>query len=233
MKKVFVICLVFFAGVYFSDDITNCIKEKYNQICNQTSDKHTNDESDPPSELADANSNIKFNFVKNSNVIPIDENMVMKDDGEFNEYAKKYDELLNRCFYPAQVKSIREIIISDCEAFGNGECGLCSTQSYGHESYSSILIATKEREDERSLLHECCHTMYYDYLSIFNKDFKKRWLQYDDDFVTDYAKTDIVEDFAETGSYYLYRDNDNTEEIKNNPKLKLFEEFYLKIKNLK
>ncbi len=169
-------------------------------------------------------------YVKNSNQIPIAEDMVMTDENEFNNYAHQYNDVLCKSFSLPQVKSIQEIIISDCSGFGDGECGLCSTTTSsssrgGTKVTSSILIASRHPDHIRSLLHECCHALYFNNLDLFNREFKDRWNNCSG-FVTDYAGTNIEEDFAETGSFYL-SNSDAGDALE---KISLFKEFYLKTK---
>jgi len=160
-------------------------------------------------------------YVHQSDHVPIEEAMVMKDETDFNEFKKMYSGILAHTFTLNQTRTIQEIIISESTSFGDGECGLCETETTNGKPKSFILIASRYEDHVRSLLHECCHALYYDRLSLFNSKYRERWNNLDG-FVTQYAATSIEEDFAETGSYYL----SNGYAPKCKEKLKLFEEFY-------
>lgn len=172
--------------------------------------------------------NIKY--LKNSNNLTIADDMVMTDQKEFDDFSHIYNDAISQRFSLSQINSIKEIVISDCEEFGEGECGLCRTsKTYSSsKTYTSsyILIATRKRDNIRNLLHECCHALYYDNIELFNKEFRDRWRNCTG-FVSDYAETDIIEDFAETGSFYLSNATDSEEAPE---KTLLFKEFYLRTK---
>ncbi len=169
-------------------------------------------------------------YVDNSRQIPISDEMMLTDKEEFKRYEQAYKEEISLRFSPKQVKSIKEIIISDSKAFDSGDgatsAGLCSTLFYGNRTSSSILIASKNEDHFYNLLHECCHALYYDNYNLFERKYKARWNQLDDQFVTRYASTDIVEDFAETGAFYL----SGKVPMECYEKVKLFEEFYKETK---
>lgn len=151
----------------------------------------------------------------------------MSDEKEFGNYEKEYKKLIAQKFTPNQIKAIEEIVISNSSEFdtGDGEStiGLCYTTSYQNgRSASTILIAAKNRKHLRTLLHECCHALYFDHHKLFNEKYKDRWESLDYQFVSNYATTNIREDFAETGAAYLGGEcTDTCVE-----KVKLFEEFY-------
>ncbi len=159
-----------------------------------------------------------YNYLYNSKMVPVEESMVIQDSSEFNSYKKEYNLILNRLFKPKHLKGIKEIVITDSEAFGDGEIGL--TESFNEISY--IIIAAKSN-DRYCIVHEAIHAMHIYYLDLFNKQFKNEWLKHKQ-YVSEYAKTNIDEDIAETGTAYLTGDT-----LKYNPKFKLFKQFYNQI----
>src|SRR6266403_360830 len=160
-------------------------------------------------------------YVESSRRIPIGDEMLMTDE-------KEYKKLLSQKFTLNQIKAIEEIIISNSSEFdtGDGEStiGLCYTTHHNSgKSVSTILIASKNHRHLRTLLHECCHALYFDNRKLFDSKYKDRWESLDYQFVSNYATTNIKEDFAETGAAYLSGEEYGKECVE---KIKLFKEFY-------
>jgi hypothetical protein len=167
-------------------------------------------------------------YVQNSKHFNLNDNMIM-NHVEFREYSKEYKYLLSETFSINQTKTIKEIVISDSEGFNSDEYGsnlggLCLT--IGGKSH--ILVASKNTNHEFILFHECCHALYEQRKVLFEAKYRNRWDSLTT-FVSDYAKTNIEEDFAETGAYFLinYLESGIPEDLDCYDKLKLFEEFYL------
>ncbi|TXG80431.1 MAG: hypothetical protein E6R13_08010 [Spirochaetes bacterium] len=161
---------------------------------------------------------VKFNFLKNCEFYPISKDIEMNNQ-DFNMYKKEYNYYLNRYFTHNQLKGLEGIIIADAEMFEDGSAGV--TESLNGISY--ITLAARNG-DSTCIIHETCHAMQAKYIDVFNIYYKKRWEKCNK-FVSDYAKTNIFEDFAETGTAYLIGDTSS-----NNPKFKIFAEFYNRIK---
>ena len=157
-------------------------------------------------------------------IFPISKKMIITDSVEFLTIAKHYLYLMNTKFTEHQLKGLKTLVISDSESFGErGEYDSASGLYNMDNKASHILIAAYSDDNDRVLYHELCHVMYFDYYDEFLK-IKKEWLK-SNIYVTEYATTDIDEDFAETGSFYLCGEIDE-----DNPKFKLFEEFFNNIK---
>lgn len=163
----------------------------------------------------------QYTFLKNSNVVPVNDELVL-NDSEFTKYKKQYNYYLNKYFSPKQLKGVKEIVIADAELFDDGSVGI--TESINNNSY--IIMASKAN-DSTVIIHEACHAFQAYYMDIFNTQYKSEWLKCKK-YVSDYAKTNLYEDFAETGTAYLMGDT-----LKPNPKFKLFADFYKQTKKLK
>lgn len=160
----------------------------------------------------------QYKFLKNSNIIPIVDEIVLNDQ-EFKEYKKEYNYYLNKYFTSNQLKGIKEIVIADAEMFDDGSSGI--TESINQNSY--ILMACKAN-DSTVIIHEACHAFHAYYIGVFDRLYKDKWLKCNK-YVSEYAKTNIYEDFAETGTAYLLGDT-----LTYNPKFKLFADFYKQTK---
>ena len=172
----------------------------------------------------------KIKYVTQSSELPIEDDMVLKDKQIFSNLEKEYRNLISEKFSPKQTKTIKEIIISDSYAFDSGDgansTGLCSTITYNNVSTSYILIASKNDDHRFTLMHECCHALFHNNIQLFNSKYKDRWDALDNQYVSNYATTNIEEDFAETGATYLL----GIEPVDCKEKLKLFAEFYKETK---
>ncbi len=162
---------------------------------------------------------IGLKFVNHCDMIPIEESMVMDNNLEFNKYKSQYNSILKSKFKPEHLKYIKEILISKCETFadesGENIVGECTTTNN-----CSYIIYAAYGADEHTIIHEVCHSIHLINEELFNSKYKDKWLKINK-YVSDYAETDIYEDFAETGAYYLANNIES-----NNPKFKLFKQFY-------
>ncbi len=170
-------------------------------------------------------SSYKIFYVKNTKIVNIEESMILHDNDEFSEYEHLYKVLIAQKFTPKQIKTIKEIVITNTESFSidgvSDILGVCLNKR--RDEYSStILIASKHDDHLYTLLHECCHALYFNNSELFDSKYKNRWIELNQ-YVSNYAHTSIKEDFAETGASYLSKRtvSDDCKE-----KLKLFEEFY-------
>lgn len=160
----------------------------------------------------------QYSFLKNSNVVPISDEIVL-NDLEFTKYKKEYNYYLNKYFSLKHLKGIKEIVIADAEMFDDKSSGI--TESINGSSY--IVMASKSG-DSTCIVHEACHAFQAYYIDIFNMYYKDKWAK-TKKYVSDYAKTNLYEDFAETGTAYLMGDT-----LVPNPKFKLFADFYNRVK---
>ncbi|SRR6266403_2030620 len=164
----------------------------------------------------------KISYVKKCTYISITDDMVLNDSVRFNKLKQEYNNIIIQKFTPNQIRSIKEICISNSESFdyeGSNFVGLCIAMNYNN---SYILIASNDDDHLSNLLHECCHALYFDNIELFNSKYKDRWEKLNNQFVSNYAKCSIKEDFAETGETYLCK----YKIVGCKEKLKLFEEFY-------
>jgi len=143
-------------------------------------------------------------------------------DGQFAEYDK-YRERLANCIYThfsdKQIKCISSISLIGWSSFGDNVVGL--TYYTGHPS-SAIDIAAKCGDDdiETVLYHEIMHALYFQNTAWFEKHLQFEWMIIPD-FVSPYAATDICEDIAETGAYYMHGDT-----LEENKKFELISRFF-------
>jgi hypothetical protein len=190
-----------------------------------------------PNSLIHNNSNSSdgIKFVQESDAFNIIDQSKLTDE-EFKKYESVYKDVINKNFTSNQTRSIVEIIFSDSENFfvtslGKSEfTGICLTKYLPTRSY--IVIAVRNEYHIHSLVHECCHALYHKNKSLFNKKYKKRW-QSINGYVSEYAKTNIEEDFAETGATYLLSYHNKIKipnKFEYHEKIKLFQEFYLETK---
>ena len=201
---------------YFNEDkIENTQEHDQKQTENIKEQEKVKPEEKLPKNTISKNN---YTFAKNSDVNSISEDMIL-DDSEFLKYKKRYNYYLNKYFTPNHLKGLKEIVIADAEMFSDGSCGI--TQSIDEKSY--IVIASRY-EDNSVIVHEALHAVQAYYLNLFNKKYKNRWLKCDE-YVSEYAKTNIYEDFAETGTAYLIGDT-----LSKNKKFQIFSEFYNEIK---
>lgn len=167
-----------------------------------------------------------FNFVQTSTENEIEDDMVM-DDSNFKIKSAHYAKLINKIFTPHQLKGLREILIMNCAEFDANDTHELGECVYDNEDCYVMLAGYAYKSDvmlNEVLFHELCHVMQNSYMDEFNK-IKDEWIKYDELYVSNYAETDIDEDFAETGAHYLLGQSHS-----NNPKFKLFEKFFNSIK---
>lgn len=201
---------------FFYPQTEKTVIEQKNSINKPTKSKsvHTSNKPVVRTQITQFN----YNFEKNNELYPIENDIVMNDN-DFNMYKKEYNYLLNKYFTKNQLKGIQGIIIADAEMFTGKAIGI--TESINGDSY--ITIAARSN-DSMCIVHEACHAMMAKYIDVFNIFYKDKWVK-SKKYVSDYAKSNIYEDFAETGTAYLTGDT-----LKFNPKFKLFEQFYNQIK---
>lgn len=143
-------------------------------------------------------------------------------DGDFAEF-ETYRNRLAKCIYmhfsPRQIKCISSISLIGWEQLEENVAGV--TQYSGHPS-SSIDIAAKCGDDyiENVLYHEITHALYFQHSNWFENQLQFEWMTITD-FVSPYAATDICEDVAETGAYFMLGDT-----LKENRKFELISRFF-------
>jgi len=219
----FAICIIhssysFYSYVknYFNNDKIENTKEQDDKLVQNAKEKE-----DVKLEENLPKNNISKNhyvFAKNSNVNTITEDMIL-DDSEFLKYRKRYNYYLNKYFTTNHLKGLKEIVIADAEMFSDGSCGI--TESIDGKSF--IIIASKY-EDNTVIVHEALHAVHAYHIELFDTKYKNKWLKCND-YVSDYAKTNVYEDFAETGTKYLFGDT-----LIKNKKFQFFSDFYNEIK---
>lgn len=168
--------------------------------------------------------NFNTEVVNISKVFNIADNMVITDTNEFNKLYDHYCYLITKKLTANQLKGLKEILIAKSTSFSqngrfNGASGCFTTIG----NYSYIVVAGYSEENDRVLLHELCHSMFYNHIEEFS-NIEDEWLD-GEYYVSEYATDKLEEDFAETGSYYLIGKVDP-----NNVKFKLFENFFNNIK---
>lgn len=137
-----------------------------------------------------------YNIVKYSDKI-IGHSYHIINDSEFNVYKKHIQKILPKKLSPRHTILIKEIIITDSYVDDTSE-GICC---YDGDSVR-LVISTKSIDFDLTIFHEVSHAMKFTYYGNIWTDIEKEWKKCNR-FVTEYAKTNIDEDFAEVGSYYL------------------------------
>lgn len=143
-------------------------------------------------------------------------------DGQFEEF-QIYRDRLARCIYthfsPKQIKCISSISLIGWESLEDNVVGM--TYYTGRPS-SAIDVAAKCGDDEIEtvMYHEIMHALYFQHISWFKRELQFEWITITD-FVSPYAATDICEDFAETGAYFMHGDT-----LQKNRKFELIRRFF-------
>lgn len=139
-----------------------------------------------------------------------------------SEYSTKKNniiKILTNNFSIRQLQCINKIYMIDWEELDDD----ASAYTMGIENYkeNNIFISTDNNGYYKSsILHEVWHCIHNSHMTYFNKKYSAKWENMND-YVSDYAKTSILEDVAETGMYYC-EGNINNE----NGKFGLIKQFY-------
>lgn len=121
------------------------------------------------------------------------------DDSTFKVYKNYVQNLISSKLSPRHTLLISEIILTDSYVSDSTDnAGICCFDG----DSARILISIKDNNLDLTVFHEVCHAMKFTYDGSAWKEIEKQWKSCNK-FVTDYAKTDIDEDFAEIGSYYF------------------------------
>lgn len=151
-------------------------------------------------------------------------NLFYTDDSCFKEFFYFRENLTNviyKHFTLNQIKGINSIKLI------NHFCILPDSFVVGADWHfgkkSNIEIAVYCLNIQEVLFHEIFHSIYFKYYKYFRKN-KSKWLKINQ-FVSEYARKNIKEDFAETGSHYLKGDT-----LYKNEKFKIITKILKKIK---
>lgn len=143
-------------------------------------------------------------------------------DGSFDEY-EHYREILSGYLYskfsPNQLKSVSSISLIGWEQLEDNVAGVTHISGYGNASAIDIAAYSGDYYIETVLYHEMFHALQARYQSWFKENLQVQWITIPD-FVSDYAMTNIDEDFAETGAHFLKGDT-----LKPNKKFELIRRF--------
>lgn len=138
------------------------------------------------------------------------------EDNQFEKHKKYLIDVILKSFTYNQLIIVDEIDLIGCTALSDdNEVGLT------HIAGTNVRIVVAAYSDalDYTITHEFMHALYFNHYPYFEQDLKTTWLT-SDQYVSSYAKTDLTEDFAETGSFYLVGDT-----LTKNPKFKLIKLF--------
>jgi len=212
MKYIFYIlsiCVLFFYLNFKLNPKKNITIDKLNEQIKLNTDLNTKKNY---SDKYFENFYIKFN--KKGTYYNINNDMLISNK-LFNLYKNEYVYIINKYFTKNHLNGLKEITISNSVSFNNGIRG--QNLSINEDSY--ILMASLNN-DNSILIHELLHTVQHNHIKLFNKKYKYKWLKINK-YVSEYAMTNIYEDFAETGTKYLLHDT-----LIYNTKFKLFKKFF-------
>lgn len=139
-----------------------------------------------------------YKFVKYSDNI-VGYNYHIINDSSFNYYKKYIDKTISKKLSPRHTQLISEIIITDSYIISNDtDEGIC----YFQGDSIIVLISTQSYNLDKTIYHEMSHAMKFTFDGSAWLEIETQWKKCNR-FVTEYAKKDIDEDFAEIGAYYL------------------------------
>lgn len=110
--------------------------------------------------------------------------------------------LLNAKFSINQINSINHIYLINWEDLNDNIGGMTSTLTINNRNVNNtIFLPILNKKYKYSLIHEVWHCIHNNYTSVF----KSRYNEWNsiDEYVSDYAETNIDEDIAETGSVFI------------------------------
>lgn len=154
-------------------------------------------------------------------------NSVWADEGDYKQFSEvKFNEIskiiktfvLNHGFKDKRGTFVINLVNESCIGYdddGNRTTGM--TYCDGNVAY--IIIATRTKSVVIDVMHEMVHALQYFNSDVFS-EFEEEWSYYDT-YVTEYASTDIDEDYAETGKYFLTGDT-----ASHNPKYAIFKRIW-------
>jgi hypothetical protein len=138
-------------------------------------------------------------------------------DKKFQEHVDFLYPKLYQKFSMKQLQSVTRIYMIGWPDFGDNVVGYTKSNSLSPKS--EIEIAAECREMDEVMYHEVFHALHNTYEQYFKDEIQIRWMLLPD-YVTTYARTNISEDFAETGAAFMAGDT-----LKENEKFELIREF--------
>lgn len=135
-------------------------------------------------------------------------------DSTFNNHVNKLALFLLHKFSLKQLKSIQTIYLINWSDLNDNVTGL-------NTNIGNINIITLPMNNDVyqiSLLHEIWHSIYFSNINLF-KPYLTQWNSCNN-YITEYAQCDILEDIAETGSYFSNND------FRQNPKFDIIKKIY-------
>ena len=127
-------------------------------------------------------------------------------EGQFSEYDKYRERLsrnISKKFTDRQLSCISSISLIGWETLQDNVVGLTHTNF--NSSAIDLAVFCGEEYIETVLYHEIMHALYFRNEEWFQTNLQLQWMMIDD-YVSNYAATDLQEDIAETGAYYLRGD---------------------------
>lgn len=160
-----------------------------------------------------------------SEVFVLDKSMIITDSAEFKFLRSHYRYLLASTFTAKQLSAITEITLADAEGFLS-DTTKCQGQCISKAGQSYILVAVYGEEPDKVMIHEACHALFSNRQDVW-KTIQTKWMACNA-YVSDYAKKNVAEDFAETGAFLLTKGYMERCDKGIEVKLRLFLEFYKK-----
>jgi hypothetical protein len=118
------------------------------------------------------------------------------DNSKLDSYSVYVRKIISKKLSSRQIALLKEIIITDSYIYDSiANDGVCIIQD------SFTIIVSTISDFQLNLFHELSHVMQFSYDDVW-KEIKKDW-QKCKEYITNYAVTNIDEDFAEVGSYCL------------------------------
>ena len=147
------------------------------------------------------------------------------DLNEYDLITKDLKSVLYNNFSINQLKCIKNIRLINWKNLNNNISGI--TKGTENHFNNTIYLPILAEEYIENMLHEVWHCIYFAHYSQFNRKYKKDWNSIDT-YVSEYAKTNIYEDVAETGKFYSIKTGKlyDLENIKDNKKFEIINNFY-------
>lgn len=139
-------------------------------------------------------------------------------DEDYQEIGNELVTLLAYKFSTRQLKCINKIYLINWEDLNDNVGGIAESSQNGRQMVNVIYLPIRSNNYSESLLHETWHCIYYKHYNVFQQRFNE-WENIED-YVSEYAATDIAEDIAETGRVFSSRLETT------NPKKQIIEDIY-------
>lgn len=198
----------------YKQDLTTKVEEVKEVVIPKYDSQNYTDVEESPEEESVSNSDLESRF-ENGDAYYENSNM---NSSDYNQLSDRLSGILSQYFSKKQLSCITRIHLINWQDLNNNIDGLTEGYDGGN---SQIYLSIDNDCYIPTLVHEVWHAIHNKNMYLFNQKYKEDWDKIND-YVTDYAQTNISEDVAETGMKFIL----DKDEYKYNPKINLIEQFY-------